>query len=121
MASRGTFFTLLFSTFCCIGVASSATAADSLYSRLGGTARIDAFVGDAISHASLPADLKKPLTNHICAAAGGGCRSAHAPQISEAQYIQLVDTLRASMRSFEVPLAARNELLEILAPLQRGS
>ena len=69
----------------------------------------------------MPANLRQPFSNYICALAGGGCTSPRAPQINEAQFIQLVDMLRASMRAHEVPLAARNELLEVLAPLQRGS
>lgn len=121
MASRGPFFALLTSTFCLMPLAHGAPASDTLYSRLGGSERVDAFVGEAIAHASLPADLKRQFANHICALTGGGCKSPRAPQINEAQFIQLVDLLRASMRAHEVPLAARNELLEVLAPLQRGS
>lgn len=121
MTSRGLFFALLSSTFCFISVARGATATDTLYARLGGSERVNAFVGEALSQASLPADLKQPFANHICAVAGGGCKSSRALQISEAQFIELVDLLRASMRAHEVPLAARNQLLEVLAPLQHGS
>jgi hypothetical protein len=39
--------------------------------------------------------------------------------ISSAEFSGLVEAVRESMRARDVPLAARNQLLEILAPMNR--
>jgi len=113
--------------------------AGSLYERLGGTPKVTAFVNQTIDEvAANPATnksfdkvnlqhVKDMLIEQICSLTGGGCqytgdtmRDVHAGHhISNAEFFELVEVLRASMRAQEVPLAARNELLEILAPMKR--
>jgi hypothetical protein len=108
----------------------AARAEDSLFSRLGGAVRVSAFVdttveqlaarrGDALS-GNLD-DVKADLVARICAVTGGGCRfkkSAYKPA-SPTAGAELVEALRAAMRTHGVPLAARNELLEALASTRR--
>lgn len=111
----------------------------SLYERLGGTAKVTAFVGQTIDTvAADPAmnrsfdkvnlqHVKDLLIEQICSLTGGGCRytgdtmrDVHAGHhISNAEFFGLVEVLRAAMRAQQVPLSARNELLEILAPMKR--
>jgi hemoglobin len=113
--------------------------AGSLYARLGGTPAVTAFVADTIDKVVASPDMnrsfdkvnlqhvKNMLTEQICALTGGGCtysgdtmREVHAGHhISNAEFFGLVEALRESMRAREVPLAARNQLLEILAPMKR--
>lgn len=119
MAKHGPILAVLFSTFCCMGLARGASG-PSLYSRLGGTDGMNAVVREAIEHAIEDDAGRRQLASYICARAGGGCGNTRAPQISDAQFVQLVEVLRASMRAHDVPLAARNELLEAIAPLRRG-
>ena len=52
----------------------------------------------------------------ICAVTGGGCRYRGAADTDP----ELVEALRLAMRTHGVPLAARNELLEALAPTRRN-
>lgn len=106
------------------------TSGSSLYERLGGTPKVTAFVNQTIDRfaadarartALEPADiqpLKAALLGRICALSGGGCASAGLA-IDSASYPVLVDALRGAMRAHDVPLAARNELLDILAPMTR--
>jgi len=111
----------------------------SLYARLGGTTVVTAFVGDTIDSVAMNPDtnrsfdkvnlqhVKDLLIEQICALTGGGCtytgdtmRDVHAGhRITNAEFFSLVEMLRESMRAHEVPLAARNQLLEILAPMKR--
>lgn len=113
--------------------------AGSLYARLGGTPVVSAFVNETIDtvandeHTKRSFDkvnlqhVKDMLAEQICSLTGGGCaytgdtmRDVHAGhQISNAEFFELVEVLRASMRKHAVPLTARNELLEILAPMKR--
>ena len=113
--------------------------AGSLYARLGGTPKVSAFVNETIEKvAHDPATkrsfdkvnlqhVKAMLAEQICSLTGGGCaytgdtmRDVHAGhQISNAEFFELVEVLRASMRTHDVPLSARNELLELLAPMKR--
>jgi hemoglobin len=113
--------------------------AGSLYARLGGTPVVTAFVADTIDKvAANPAmnrsfdkvnlqHVKDLLIEQICALTGGGCvysgdtmRDVHAGHhISNAEFFGLVEVLRESMRTRDVPIAARNQLLEILAPMKR--
>jgi hemoglobin len=113
--------------------------AGSLYARLGGTATVTAFVADTIDRVVANPDMnrsfdkvnlqhvKDMLIEQICALTGGGCaytgdtmRDVHAGhRITNAEFFGLVEELRASMRAHDVPLAARNQLLEILAPMKR--
>jgi hemoglobin len=111
----------------------------SLYERLGGTSKVTAFVNQTIDKvAANPATnnsfdkvnlqhVKDMLIEQICSLTGGGCRytgdtmrDVHAGHhVSNAEFFDLVEVLRDAMRAQEVPLAARNELLEILAPMKR--
>jgi hemoglobin len=117
----------------------SVAPAGSLYARLGGTPAVTAFVGATIErvandeHTKRSFDkvnlqhVKDMLAEQICSLTGGGCtysgdtmREVHAGHhISNAEFFELVEVLRTSMRAQNVPLAARNELLEILAPMKR--
>lgn len=111
----------------------------SLYERLGGTPKVTAFVNATIDEvATNPATnksfdkvnlqhVKVMLIEQICSLTGGGCkytgdtmRDVHAGHhISNAEFAGLVEMLRGAMRAQDVPLPARNELLEILAPMKR--
>jgi truncated hemoglobin YjbI len=109
-----------------IGISTTASA-DSLYARLGGTTVVAAFVADAIEKTHLPL-AKDQLTERICTLTGGGCNDggklnlSHAAQpISSTEFSSLVEAMRESMRARNVPLAARNQLLEILAPVSRDA
>ena len=113
--------------------------AGSLYARLGGTPAVTAFVNETIDKVAANPEMNKSfdkvnlqhvkdmLIEQICSLTGGGCkytgdtmRDVHAGHhISNAEFFDLVEVLRASMRAHDVPLAARNELLEILAPMKR--
>jgi hemoglobin len=113
--------------------------AGSLYARLGGTPAVSAFVNETIDKVAANPEMNKSfdkvnlqhvkdmLIEQICSLTGGGCkytgdtmRDVHAGHhISNAEFFDLVEVLRASMRAHDVPLAARNELLEILAPMKR--
>src|SRR5690348_6035557 len=106
-----------------LGVSATASA-DSLYERLGGAQVVSAVVADAVAKTNLPL-AKDALTVRIYTLTGGGCKDsgahdAHAGQpISNAEFSGLVEAMRESMRARDVPLAARNQLLEILAPMGR--
>lgn len=111
----------------------------SLYARLGGTQKVTSIVNETID--TVAADkrmnqsfdkvnlnrVKNLLAEQICSLTGGGCtysgdsmKDVHAGHhISNAEFYQLVEVLRDAMRNQNVPLAARNELLEILAPMKR--
>ena len=106
---------------------STNASADSLYARLGGTPVVEAVVADAIDKTHLPL-AKDQLAERICTLTGGGCSDggklnlSHAAQpISRAEFSSLVEAMRESMRARNVPLAARNQLLEILAPVSRDA
>jgi hemoglobin len=113
--------------------------AGSLYARLGGTTAVTAFVAETIDRVVANPEMNRSfdkvnlqhvkdlLAEQICAVTGGGCtysgdtmREVHAGHhISNAEFFGLVEVLRESMRAHDVPLAARNQLLEILAPMKR--
>jgi hypothetical protein len=106
---------------------SPATApGDSLYARLGGAAKVSAIVDQAVTRVAgtLDADsrqrVKAALVARICTLAGGGCRfDADTVILDDADFPALVAELRGAMRAEHVPLAIRNELLELLAPPPR--
>src|SRR5690349_7861591 len=107
-----------------LGVSASASA-DSLYERLGGTLVVSAVVADAVDKTQLPL-AKDLLTERICTLTGGGCKDGArnmrpGQSLSNAEFSGLVEAMRESMRARDVPLAARNQLLEILAPMARGA
>ena len=117
--------TAVLATLSCLAAAGETASAESLFERLGGTPRITAIVdatveGLAANSPSLgnrePQLIKNELVRRICAVAGGGCRNRGAADTGT----ELVEALRVAMRAHGVPLAARNELLEALAPTRRG-
>ena len=111
----------------------------SLYARLGGTPVVSAFVNDTIDKVAASPEsnrtfdkvnlqnVKDRLIVQICALTDGGCvytgdpiREVRAGQrIGNTEYFRLVEVLRESMRARDVPLTARNELLELLTPMKR--
>jgi len=113
-----------------VSAIASAQTPPTLYERLGGTPVVSAFVADAVNRTFDKADLqhmKDLLTERICTLTGGGCthsgdemHEVHAGRhFSDAEFSGLVEAMRESMRARNVPLAARNQLLEILAPMNR--
>lgn len=108
--------------------------AEALFERLGGNAKVTAVVGDAVErlasdrrtrrafeNANL-GSVKEKLVEQICWITAGGCDGADAMSqieggnpISSAEFYRFVETLRESMRSYDVPLSARNELLSVLS------
>jgi hemoglobin len=130
---------LLFASECFAGTAPAGAPVGSLYARLGGTPTITAFVNQTIERVAADPRMnqsfdkvnlqhvKDMLLQQICSLTGGGCayngdtmREVHAGHhISDAEFFGLVEELRSAMRAQAVPLAARNELLEILAPMKR--
>jgi hemoglobin len=113
--------------------------ADSLYVRMGGAAVVRAVVSDTIDRVAADPRLnrsyrgsnlrriKVKLAELICAIAGGGCtytgddlRQVHANHhITERDFFGLVEILRKSLRRHHVRLRERNELLALLAPMER--
>jgi hemoglobin len=123
----------------CAASGVNAQAVGSLYARMGGQPTIDAIASDTIDQVvadhrlkrsfdgSNIARIKQKLGEQICALAGGGCeytgdpmREVHAGHhISEAEFYGMVQILRSSMREHHVGLRERNELLALLAPMER--
>jgi len=117
----------------------SIAPAGSLYERLGGTPAVTAFVADTIDKVVANPVTNRPfdkvnlqlaedmLVEQICALTGGGCSCSSEPalavyaneDISNTEFFGLVEALRESMRARDVPLAARNQLLEVLTPMKR--
>lgn len=115
------------------------SAPASLYARMGGAPVVTAFVSGTIDrvvadprlNASFAGSnierIKRLLVQQICELAGGGChytgdsmRAVHANHhITEAQFYGLVEILRQQMRLDHVGLRERNELLALLAPMER--
>jgi hemoglobin len=113
--------------------------AGALYARLGGTDKMKSVIGETIDRISTDPFTKASFDKvnlqrvkdmfvlQICSLTGGGCaysgdtmRDVHGGHhITNADFFYTVEILRDSMRSHEIPLSARNELLEILAPMKR--
>jgi hemoglobin len=116
-----------------IGASAAASAADSLYARLGGTPGVSAIVADTIDKVAADPEMspsfdeanlqrmKELLTQQICTLTGGGCADRGDTLREVNSGYRLVEAMRESMRARGVPLAARNELLEILAPRNRNA
>ena len=127
MNPRIPLLTAVLATLSCLAAAGETASPEPLSKRLGGTTRITAIVDATVDglatnsrETSLgnrePQVIKKELVRRICAVAGGGCRNRGAADTGT----ELVEALRVAMRAHGVPLAARNELLEALAPTRRG-
>ena len=108
----------------------------SLYVRLGGATKVAAFVSQTVDTVAADsrvsqspgsahlADAKLLLTARICSLAGGGCPASSDTlrddqDVGNIEFRAFVEELRVAMRAQNVPLAARNELLELLAPMYR--
>jgi hypothetical protein len=61
MARTAPALAILRSTFCCVALADSAATPDSLYTRLGGEARVKAFVSDSVDAAAVRAHDQPPF------------------------------------------------------------
>ena len=127
MNLRRPLLTAILATLSCLAAAGEPAPADSLFARLGGTARVTAIADATVAELAAnsreasfgkraPQDFKNDLVRRICAVTGGGCRYRGAADTSP----ELVEALRLAMRTHGVPLAARNELLEALAPTRRN-
>ncbi len=110
-----------------------------LYQRLGGEAKIRAFMGRTLDRVAADPrggrsfdginmqTLKVNVGNHVCQVADGPCdydgenmRNAHAQSdIGGAEFDMMVRILREEMTLAGVPPEARNELLRRLAPARR--
>lgn len=116
--ARSALFTVIL-----LAASGMAYAGDPLYARLGGGEKIQAVVNDAVESATQsggaiagdPKVAKQALAQYICARSGGGCASKGGGT----EFLSLVEPLRIALRAHQVPLAARNELLEILAAARR--
>jgi hemoglobin len=122
-----------------IGLCANAQATESLYARIGGQPVIDAIVTDTIDQVAADPHLnqsfegtnlkriKRLLAEQICDLAGGPChysgdtmRQVHAGHhISQAEFYGLVQVMRRAMLTHHVALRERNELLALLAPMER--
>jgi hemoglobin len=116
-----------------------AQQSDSLYVRIGGQTVIEAIVSDTIDQVAADPHMnqsfegtnlkriKHLLAEQICDLAAGPChysgdtmREVHAGHhISEAEFYGLVQTMRRAMLAHHVALRERNELLALLAPMER--
>jgi hemoglobin len=132
-------FALLTASFSAATFAKDPAPVQSLYTRLGGTPAIAAIVADTVDKVVANPETNRPfdktnlqnakdlLAEQICALTGGGCTCSSEPtlavyeneDISDAEFFGLVEALRESMRARDVPLAARNQLLEVLTPMKR--
>ena len=115
-------------------------AADpTLYERLGGEPVVRVVTAEVIDEAASRHDLgrsfqdtdlariKRLFAEQVCALTGGGCvysgdpmREVHAGHaISQAEFYGMVQLLRDALGRHGVALRERNELLALLAPMER--
>ena len=89
----------------------------SLYARLGGAAKVTAVVDATLDQASISGDrrafVREQWVAQICAIRGGGC--AASPNVMRDAPVGVIEALRHALRAQDVPLKARNELLDLLA------
>jgi hemoglobin len=71
--------------------------------------------------------LKARLTEQVCQILGGGCVYTGATMadshrnmgVNQAHFLQLVDALQVSMNARGIPFRSQNQLLVVLAPMNR--
>ncbi|MBS3959409.1 MAG: group 1 truncated hemoglobin [Xanthomonadaceae bacterium] len=122
-----------------LAACASTAPAPTLYQRLGGQAGIDALALDLLERSAADprirgdfaeadiVNLHERLVEQLCALSGGPCtyrgrdmRAAHLGLgITEADFNALVENLLDAMRARGLPVATQNELLALLAPMQR--
>jgi hemoglobin len=116
-----------------------AAAEFTLYQRIGGETVVAQVVSDLIEHAAVDprtrrsfegtnlSRIKGLVAEQICEITDGGCRysgdsmrEVHAGQrISQAEFYAFTELLQDSLRRAGVRIAARNELIARLAPMER--
>lgn len=133
--------TLALLAACALATAFTTVAAEgaTLYERLGGVSVVAVVASDLIDHAASDprtrrsfertnlARIKGLVAEQICEITGGGCRysgdsmrEVHAGQrISQAEFYAFTELLQDSLRRAGVGIAARNELIARLAPMER--
>lgn len=124
---------------CCLSALAQDMMKKSLYDRLGGQPAIEAVVNDFAGRVlkdarinkkfakSDPGRLVKNLTDFVCKATGGPCAYtgqnmvvAHKNMgVTQGEFNALVEDLVATLDSFKVPAAEKNELLGALGPLAK--
>jgi len=121
-------------------IAVQALSADaSLYTALGEKAGIEKFVGRTIDLSVADERIgktfdntnlgrvKKLLTEQICMLTGGPCtytgrdmKKSHAHlKLENFHFNALVENLQTAMDESDIPFSTQNELLALLAPMQR--
>jgi hemoglobin len=98
---------------------------DGLLDRIQKDDRISAWFGWA-SQVKAAASYKASLADFVCQATGGPCKyrgpdlkSVHSGMaITPAAFNSVVEDLTAALDQLKVPAAEKNELLDLLAPLQ---
>jgi hemoglobin len=129
---------LLLSLACLLSAAATAAPA-TLYERLGGQESVHAIAAALIDRVAADPEhgqsfkdtnlerIKTLLAEQICELSGGPCkysgdpmREVHAGHhITQADFYDMVATLRDVLKERHVPLGATNELLRLLAPMKR--
>jgi hemoglobin len=119
--------------------ANAASAAPSLYERLGGDAGVHAIANALIDRVSADPRhgmsfedvnlkrLKRLLAEQLCELSGGPCKYSGSPMreshaglhITEADFYDMVAVLRDVLKERRVDQRSTNELLKILAPMKR--
>ena len=134
---------LLLSLVCALApapvFAQEAGDSTALYRAFGEKAGISALVDDFVNRMmadprighffknTKPANLKEQLTDQFCLLSGGPCKyqgdsmkASHADlQVRRADFNALVEVLQQSMDARNIPFAAQNRLLALLAPMHR--
>ena len=134
---------LLLSLVCALApapvFAQEASDSTALYRAFGEKAGINALADDFVNRMmadprighffknTKPANLKEQLADQFCLLSGGPCKyqgdsmkAAHADlQVRRADFNALVEVLRQSMDARNIPFAAQNRLLALLAPMHR--
>jgi hemoglobin len=123
----------------CLAIAAPAAAKPALYDRLGGDAGVHAIANELIDrvaadpvHGASFRDtnlkrIKRLLAEQLCELAGGPCRYSGSPMkeshaglhITQADFYDMVGTLRTILHERHVATGATNELLRLLAPMKR--